>query len=60
MFCLLRNHFGGRGFTDNEEVGMEVWMWLRWQSKDFYAVGFNALVKCWNNCISVGGGYVEK
>jgi hypothetical protein len=25
-----------------------------------YAAGFDALVKRWNKCINVGGGYVEK
>jgi hypothetical protein len=30
------------------------------QSKDSYAVGFNALVQRWDKCINVGGGYVEK
>jgi hypothetical protein len=34
--------------------------WLRQQSKDFHAVGFEALVKGWDKCINVGGGYVEK
>jgi hypothetical protein len=34
--------------------------WLRQQSKDFYAEGFNLLVKQWNKCINVGGEYVEK
>jgi hypothetical protein len=29
-------------------------------SKDFYAAGFDALIKGWDNCINVGGGYVEK
>jgi hypothetical protein len=38
----------------------EVRKWLRQQSKDFYAAGFNALVKRWGKCISVGGGYVEE
>jgi hypothetical protein len=37
---------------------------LKWrcgsQSKDFYAAGFDALVKRWDKCIIVGGGYVEK
>jgi hypothetical protein len=32
----------------------------RQQSKDFYIAGFDALVKRWDNCINVGGGYVEK
>jgi hypothetical protein len=38
---------------------MEVRKWLRPQSKDFYAAGFNALVKRWDKCIHVGGAYVE-
>jgi hypothetical protein len=28
--------------------------------KNFYAVGFDALVKRLNKCINVDGGYVEK
>jgi hypothetical protein len=28
--------------------------------KDFYAAGFDALVKRWDKCINGGGGYVEK
>jgi hypothetical protein len=38
---------------------MEVRKWL-WHSKDFFAVGFDTLVKQWDKCINVGGGYVEK
>jgi hypothetical protein len=34
--------------------------WLRQQSKDFYAAGFDTLVKQWDKYIDVGGGYVEK
>jgi hypothetical protein len=34
--------------------------WLRQQSKDFYTVGFNRLVKRWGKCINVSEGYVEK
>jgi hypothetical protein len=33
---------------------------LKQQSEDFYAVGFDALVKRWDKCINVGGGYVDK
>jgi hypothetical protein len=50
----------GKRFVDNKEVEMEVWKWLRQQSKHFYAMGFDARVKQWDNHISVGGGYVEK
>jgi uncharacterized protein len=38
----------------------QVQKWLRQQSEDLYAVGFNALVKWWDKCIIVGGGHVEK
>jgi hypothetical protein len=34
--------------------------WLRQQSKYFYAVGFDALVKRWGKCINVGGRYAKK
>jgi hypothetical protein len=33
---------------------------LRQQPKDFYAAGFETLLKQWDKCINVGGGYVEK
>jgi hypothetical protein len=38
----------------------EVQKWLRKDSKYLYAAGFDALIKPWNKCINVGGGYVEK
>jgi hypothetical protein len=50
----------GKRFADDEEVEMEARKWLRQQSKDFYAAGFDALVKRRHKCVNVGGGYVEK
>jgi hypothetical protein len=50
----------GKRFADNEEVETKVRKWLRQKSKDFCAAGFDALVKRWDKCISVDGGYVEK
>jgi hypothetical protein len=38
----------------------QVQKWLRQKSKDFYAAGFDALVKRRDKCTSVGEGYVEK
>jgi hypothetical protein len=38
----------------------QVQKWLRQQWKDFYVAGFDALVKRWGKCISVGGRYIEK
>jgi hypothetical protein len=43
--------------ADNET---EVRNWLRQQSKDLYAADVDALIKRWDKCINVGGGYVEK
>jgi hypothetical protein len=60
LFGPLKNHLGGQRFTDDEKVEMEVRKWLRQQSKDFYAAGFDALVKRWDKCINVGGWYVKK
>jgi hypothetical protein len=45
---------------DDEEIDTKVRKWLRQQSKDFYAAGFDAPAKRWDKFISVGGGYVEK
>jgi head-tail adaptor len=53
-------HLAGKRFADDEEVETEVRKWLRQQSKDVYAAGFDALVNQWDKCINVRGGYVEK
>jgi hypothetical protein len=43
--------------TDDEK---EVRKWFTQQTKDFNAVGFDAMVKRWDKRINVGGGYVTK
>jgi hypothetical protein len=59
-FGTLKNQLGGKRLTGDEDVEMKVQKWLWQQLKDFYAGDFNALVKRWDKCINVGGGYVEK
>jgi hypothetical protein len=49
----------GKIFADDEEVETEVRKWLRQQTKYFYAVAFDALVKRWDKYINVAGGYVS-
>jgi hypothetical protein len=49
-----------QGFSKVADDETEVRKWLRQQSKDFYAAGFDALIMRCNQCISVGGGYVKK
>jgi hypothetical protein len=60
LFGPLKIHLGAKRFADDEEAETKTRKLLRQQSKDFYAVGFDALVKRWDKCINVGGGYVEK
>jgi histone-lysine N-methyltransferase SETMAR len=59
LISPLKNLLCGKRFAD-EKVETEVRKWLRQRSKGFYAAGFDALVKRWDKCISVDGGYVEK
>jgi hypothetical protein len=47
-----------RKFVDDAPV--QVRKWLRQQSKDFCAAGFDALVKRRDRCMDVRGEYVEK
>jgi hypothetical protein len=49
-----------QNFADDEEVETERRKWLRQRSKKFCAAGFDALLKRWEKCINVDGGYVEK
>jgi hypothetical protein len=55
-----KKHLVGKHLAYDEEVETDVRKWLGQQSKDFYATGFDALVKEWDTCIYVGGGYLEK
>jgi hypothetical protein len=53
-----RNSF--KDIRNSQIVPYQVRKWSRQQSKDFYAAGFDALVKRWDKCVSVGVGYVKK
>jgi histone-lysine N-methyltransferase SETMAR len=59
LFGSPKNCLGGKCVTDDKEVQMEVQKWLRQQSKDFRAAGFDALVKRWVKYIDAGGGYAK-
>jgi hypothetical protein len=47
-------------FPDDEAVEREVTAWFRHQPKEFYAAGFQGLVKRWDKCLNVQGDYVQK
>jgi hypothetical protein len=66
LFRPLKNHIGGKCFADDEEVETDVWKWLRQESKDFFAPGFDALVmrldKCicwWRICREINGFFFQ-
>jgi hypothetical protein len=60
LFGPLKHLLGGQCFADDDEIETKVQKWLRQQSKDFYAVSFDTLVKQWDKCINVAGGCVKK
>jgi histone-lysine N-methyltransferase SETMAR len=45
LLGLPKNQHSGKRFAGGEDIETEVRKWLRQQSKDFYAAGFEALVK---------------
>jgi histone-lysine N-methyltransferase SETMAR len=55
----LKHRLGGKRFADDEVIETEVRKWLRQRPKNFYAAGFDALVKRWDKCVNAGGGYVQ-
>jgi hypothetical protein len=59
--CRVKRFTTGsiNSFKD-DEVEMKARKWLRQQSKDFYAVGFDTMMKRLDKCINIGGGHVEK
>jgi hypothetical protein len=57
---VKRSTFRRRNIAYDGEVEMKARKRLRQESKDFYAAGFDALVKLWDKCIKDGGGYVKK
>jgi hypothetical protein len=41
------------------KLQMEVTTWFRQLPKEFYAAGFQGLVKRWDKCLSVQGGEIK-
>ncbi|GBM10519.1 hypothetical protein AVEN_109316-1 [Araneus ventricosus] len=60
LFGPLKQHLGGKHFSDDNDVQSEVLLWMRQQHKEFYAAGVGALIKRWDKRINIGGDYVEK
>jgi hypothetical protein len=61
--CLSRkavHDWVEKRFADDKKVETRARKWLRQQSKDLNAAGFDAVVNRWDKCSNVGGGYFDK
>jgi histone-lysine N-methyltransferase SETMAR len=59
LFGPLKHHLSGERFPDNDAVERAVRAWLRQQPKEFYAAGFQGLMKRKEKCLNLCGDYVE-
>jgi hypothetical protein len=60
LFGPLKHHLWAEHLPDDKAVEREVTAWFRQQPKEFYAAGFQGLVKRWDKCFNVQGDYVER
>jgi len=60
LFGPLKHHLLGERFPDDDAVERAVRTWFRKQPKEFYAAGFQGLVKRWDKCLNLYGVYIEK
>jgi hypothetical protein len=60
LFGSLKHHLSGEGFPDDDAVERAVRAWFRQQPKEFYAAGFQRLVKRWDKCLYLYIDYDEK
>jgi len=49
-------HISGERFPNDDAVCA----WFRQQPQEFYAAGFQGLVKWWDKCLNLFGDYTEK
>jgi hypothetical protein len=49
LFGPLKHHLSAEHFPDDEAVERKVTAWFRQQPKEFYAAGFQGLVKRWTS-----------
>ena len=60
VWPFKKHHLLGECFPDDDAVEKAVRAWIRQQPKEFYAAGFQGLVKWWDKCLNLYGDYVEK
>ena len=54
--CMLQ----GKRFGSNEEMISETEAYFEAKDKSFYKKGIKLLEKCWNQCITLEGDYVDE
>jgi hypothetical protein len=60
LFGPLKHHLSGERFTYDDAVERAVRALFQQQPKEFYAAGFQGLVKRCGKCLNLRGYYVEK
>ena len=60
LLADLKRRLQGKKFGSNEEVILETEAYFEAKDKSFYKKGIELLEKCWNQCITLEGDYVDK
>ncbi|GFO38919.1 histone-lysine N-methyltransferase SETMAR [Plakobranchus ocellatus] len=60
LFGPLKRHLGGMAFETEDDLISELRNWFDNLDIDFFRVGINSLLSCWQKCIDLHGDYVEK
>jgi len=56
----LKQHLSEERFPDDNTVERGVRAWFQQQPQEFYATGFQGLVKQWDKCLNLYRDYVKK
>ncbi|GFO24582.1 histone-lysine N-methyltransferase SETMAR [Plakobranchus ocellatus] len=60
LFGPLKHHLGGMASETEDDLISELRNWFDNLDVDFFRVGINSLLSCWQKCIDLHGDYVEK
>ena len=60
LFGPLKQHLSGEHFPGDDAVERAACAWFWQQPHEFYAAGFQGLVKWWDKCLNLYGDNIEK
>ncbi|KAJ7341216.1 hypothetical protein JRQ81_005068 [Phrynocephalus forsythii] len=60
LFPEMKKPLNGRRFDGREDVIFEVEQWFLSKVEEFYKEGLKQVKKCWQNCVTLQGDYMEK